>query len=63
MASERSAFIKAPEVEDVDHSLHKERVDNKSLCDRRDVDHTNTCSNFALSKHHTRTKSMEAGER
>ena len=51
VAGERSAFIEAPEIEDVNPSfLHKERVNNKSLHDGRDVDHTNTCSNFALSK-------------
>ena len=43
-------FVKAPKVEDVNPSLHKEPVDNRSLCDGRDVDHTNTCSNFTLSE-------------
>ena len=50
VAGKRSAFVKAPEVEDVDPSLHKERVNDKSLCDGRDVDRTNTCSNLALSE-------------
>ena len=43
-------FVKAPKVEDVNPSLHKEHVNDKSLCDRRDIDHKNTCSNFTLSE-------------
>ena len=50
MASERSMFVEAPEVEDVNPSLHQKRVDDKHLCAGKDIDHTNTCSNFTLSK-------------
>ena len=50
MAGERSAFIEAPEVEDVHPSLHKERVDDERLLARRDVNHTNMCSSFTSSK-------------
>ena len=50
MTRERSAPVDAPEDEDVDFSLHEERVNNKSLCDRRNIDHKNMCSNSTLSE-------------
>ena len=50
MAGERSAFVEAPDVEDVNPSLNQKRVDNERLPAGRDVNHTNTCSNFTLSE-------------
>ena len=69
MAGERSAFIEAPDVEDVNPSSNQKRVNNerlpanKRLPAGRDVHHTNTCSHFTLSEDQTRTESTVAGER
>ena len=44
MAGERSTLVDAPEDQDANSSLHKGRVNDKSLCDRRDIDHKNMCN-------------------
>ena len=53
MACERSALVNVPEDEDIDSSLHKECVNNKSLCGRKDIDCKNACSDSTLSEDHT----------
>ena len=62
MAGERSVDVpedNVPADEVVNSSLLEQHVDDNSLCDRRDIDHENTCSNSCSSSEEQSIDALE----